>query len=59
MLTLIARRYHPEFSDGAPTSPRRMGELGHPHTKLTPISPGMPAGQSMISNLILYPRGRK
>jgi hypothetical protein len=55
MLTLIARRYHPEFSDGAPTS----GELGHPHTKVTPISPGMPPGQSMISNLILYPRGRK
>jgi hypothetical protein len=34
-------------------------KLGHPHTKVTPISPGMPPGQSMISNLILYPRGRK
>ena len=28
-----------------------------PQTKVTPTSPGNPPGQSMISNLILYPRG--
>ena len=30
-----------------------------PQTKVTPMSPGNPPGQSMISNLILYPRGRR
>ena len=30
-----------------------------PHTRVTPTSPGNPPGQSMISNFILYPRGRR
>ena len=33
--------------------------LLQPHFSVTPMSPGIPPGQSIISNFILYPRGRR